>query len=263
MFQESLAREKNEATSRKRHYEHVGELDYGEPITLEAFPVTRSRSRADTSVSSPVANSIVTGERSSGGYERGTIIPVLENQRVRWKNIPKQPIPELQDVNQWIGHQLNHRRMPKEYLDVPPNGKLLASIKGHPEGLLAIPNADGSPRIIVPRAQVLALVLQTHEDIHHQSHIKVLYILKPLFYWPGMTVDIENICTSCQTCMTASVRRRHLKAKFDPNAPPATMLPRQDYGIDFYGVYNGEIMVIVDLFTRETILIHLNRSVNT
>jgi hypothetical protein len=103
VFQESSAREKNEATSRKRHYEHIGELDYGEPITLEAFPVTRSRSRVDTSVSSPVANSIVTGERSSGGYERGTIIPVLENQRVKWKNIPKQPIPELQDVNQWIG----------------------------------------------------------------------------------------------------------------------------------------------------------------
>jgi hypothetical protein len=161
-------------------------------------------------VSSPVANSIVTGERSSNGYERGTIIPVSENQRVRWKNIPKQPILEVQDVNQWIGHQLNHRRMLKEYLDVPPNGKLLASIKGHPEGLLAIPNADGSPRIIVPRAQVLALVLQTHEDIHHQSHIKVLYILKPLFYWPGTTVDTENICTSCQTFMTASVRKRHL-----------------------------------------------------
>ena len=36
------------------------------------------------------------------------------------------------------------------------------------------------------------------------------------------------------------------------------MLPRQDYGIDFYGVFKGEIMVIVDLFTRETILTHLN-----
>jgi transposase InsO family protein len=59
--------------------------------------------------------------------------------------------------------------------------------------------------------------------------------------------------------MTAQVRRRHLKAKFDQNAPPSTMLPRQDYGIDFYGVYNGEIMVIVDLFTREIMLIHLNR----
>jgi hypothetical protein len=139
-------------------------------------------------------------------------------------------------------------------MDIPPKEKLLTSIKGHPDGLLAIPNADGSPRIIVPRSQILALVLQTHEDIHHQSHVKVLYILKPLFYWPVMTVDIENICTTCQTCLTASVRRRHLIAKFDPNAPPSTnMLPRQDYGIDFYGVYDGEIMVIVDLFTRETI----------
>jgi hypothetical protein len=35
-------------------------------------------------------------------------------------------------------------------------------------------------------------------------------------------------------------------------------MPRQDYGIDFYGVYKGEIMVIVDLFTRETILTHLS-----
>ena len=149
--------------------------------------------------------------------------------------------------------------MPKEYLETAPKGHLLTSIKGYPEGLLGISNTDGSPRIVVPRAQILALVLQTHEDIHHQSHVKVLYVLKPLFYWPGMTRDIENICTACQTCMTASVRRRHLKAKFDPNAPPSTMLPRQDYGIDFYGVQDGEIMVIVDLFTRETILTHLNR----
>jgi hypothetical protein len=59
--------------------------------------------------------------------------------------------------------------------------------------------------------------------------------------------------------VTASVRRRHLKAKFDPNAPPANMLPRRDYGIGFYGAYNGEIMVTVDLFTRETTLTHLNK----
>jgi hypothetical protein len=37
------------------------------------------------------------------------------------------------------------------------------------------------------------------------------------------------------------------------------MLPRQGYGIDFYGVYNDKIMVIVDLFTREIILTHLNK----
>ena len=141
---------------------------------------------------------------------------------------------------------------------MPPNGELMASLEGYPEGLLAIPNDDGSPRIIVPKSQIKSLVLQCHEDIHHQSHVKVLYILKPLFYWPGMHDSIERLCTACQTCITASVRRRHLKAKFDPNAPPSTMLPRQDYGIDFYGIFKGEILVMVDLFTRETILAHLN-----
>jgi hypothetical protein len=35
------------------------------------------------------------------------------------------------------------------------------------------------------------------------------------------------------------------------------MGPRQHYGIDFYGLNQGEILVIVDLFTRETILIFL------
>jgi hypothetical protein len=124
---------------------------------------------------------------------------------------------------------------------------------------LAIPGDNyGPPRIIVPRNQIKALVLQCHEDIHHQSQVKVLYILKPIYYWPGMTKDIEKLCTACRTCITSSVRRRHLKAKFDLSAPQSTMLSRQDYGIDFYGVCKGEVLVIVDLFTRETILTHLN-----
>jgi hypothetical protein len=67
VFQESLAREKNEATNRTRRYERIGELDYGESITLESFPVTRSRVRTDTSVSYSVANTIATGERHSEG----------------------------------------------------------------------------------------------------------------------------------------------------------------------------------------------------
>ena len=35
------------------------------------------------------------------------------------------------------------------------------------------------------------------------------------------------------------------------------MGPRQHYGIDFYGVNQGEILVTIDLFTRETILTYL------
>jgi hypothetical protein len=236
-------------------------------VPMEAFPVTRSSKKSSSqtdihpdwnSIQTPAAATIISGDRHTTEHEISSVAPLNENGTIRWTNVPRQPIPKLDDVSLWIGHQLNYERMPTKYQHMAPEGELLASIEGYPEGLLAIPNDNGSPRIIVPRSQIKALVLQCHEDIHHQSHVKVLYILKPLYYWPGMTKDIEEMCTACQTCIKASVRRKHLKAKFDQNAPPSTMLPRQDYGIDFYGVYKGEILVIVDLFTRETILTHLS-----
>jgi hypothetical protein len=104
---------------------------------------------------------------------------------------------------------------------------------------------------------VKPLILQTHEDIHHQHHIKVLHVLRAAYYWPNMAEDINEWCTSCAVCTTASVKRKHLKTKFDPLAPQATLLPRQHYGIDFYGIHKGEILVTVDLFIRETILTYL------
>jgi hypothetical protein len=44
---------------------------------------------------------------------------------------------------------------------------------------------------------------------------------------------------------------------FDPDAPSSTALPRQHYGLDFYGLHKGEILVIIDLFSREVILEHV------
>ena len=99
--------------------------------------------------------------------------------------------------------------------------------------------------------------MHTHEDIHHQNHQKVTHILKPLYYWPGMDRDIERFISSCETCRRGTVRRRHLKMIFDPNAPSAKALPRQHYGLDFYGVHKGEVLVIIDLFSREVILEHV------
>ena len=55
-------------------------------------------------------------------------------------------------------------------------------------------------------------------------------------------------------CHLANVRRQKLQADFDAQAPQAYAAPRQHYGVDFYGVQGGEILVIVDLFTREAIL---------
>ncbi len=84
VFQESIARERDASTIRRKYYEKIGELDCGEPVTLEAFPVTRAQHRADTSVSTPAANNnIITGERDISGHETQTITPVLENNSIR------------------------------------------------------------------------------------------------------------------------------------------------------------------------------------
>jgi hypothetical protein len=162
----------------------------------------------------------VSGDRHSEELGLSAVTLVHENGKITWANVPRQPIPKLDDLDLWVGRQLNHEKMPAKYLYEAPQGELTTSIDGYPEGLLAIPGDNGYLRMIVPRYQIKALVLQCHEDINRKSHVKVLYILRSLFYLPGMSKRIEKICTACRTCIKSSVRRRHLKAKFDQNAPP-------------------------------------------
>jgi hypothetical protein len=54
-----------------------------EGLEAEAFPVTRSQNRSDTTVSTPAANNILSGGREIGRHETRTITPVLENNRIR------------------------------------------------------------------------------------------------------------------------------------------------------------------------------------
>ncbi len=61
-----------------------------------------------------------------------------------------------------------------------------------------------------------------------------------------MDATIEAVCTACAKCI--------LNLDFNPSSQKDLLLQRQRYGIDFYGVHNGEILVMVDLFSRETML---------
>ncbi len=113
------------------------------------------------------------------------------------------------------------------------------------------------PRIVVPRDEQTNLITATHAEIHHQGHTKVHHILYPLYYWPGMNADIERVCTSCETCIKATMRGKKLIMVFKPMPGKPFILPRERYGIDFYGLQDGEILVIVDLFSRESFLEYL------
>ena len=74
---------------------------------------------------------------------------------------------------------------------------VISSVEGYPDGLLGVPGLNGGPpRIIVPVGAQKELVMKTHRSIHHQNFKKVQYLLRPLFYWPGMDKDIEIWCDS-------------------------------------------------------------------
>ena len=187
------------------------------------------------------------------------------------KRVTKQPIPaddeslepieagpknstfnqfEVQPISSWIGNQLKNQAIPQVTLN-----SVIETHENYPDGLLAIPSTKGGPpRIIVPLAEQENLVKQAHSDIHHQNHRKVHNLLYPLYWWPHMDRDIEKICKACKQCLSGKMRREKIKSEFDALGPQSKSGPRQHYGIDFYGLMKGEILVIVDLFTRETIL---------
>lgn len=154
-------------------------------------------------------------------------------------------------VTTWIGKQLTNQSIPKSL-----KRQIITSHEKYPDGLMAIPpiKEGGTPRIIVPIDVQRDLVLQAHLDIHHQNHSKVYKLLSPLYYWPSMTKDIEDICKACEHCLSGKMRREKLQSLFDMNAPLVKAAPRQHYGIDFYGLMSGEILIMVDLFTREVLL---------
>ncbi len=137
--------------------------------------VSRSQRNAasgeDSSIHTPAAGSVL-GESQAGPTSDDQITPVIRERRIRWERQPREPLPPLKDVREWVGKQLDHENLPKKYQSVPPEGELMPLNEDYPEGLFAIPNKKGQPRIIVPPAMVKSLILQTHEDIHHQHHIK-------------------------------------------------------------------------------------------
>jgi transposase InsO family protein len=66
--------------------------------------------------------------------------------------------------------------------------------------------------------------------------------------------DNRGSLHSMRKCIRVTRRRRKLNLDFNPSSQKGLLLPRQRYGIEFYGVHNGKILVMVDLFSRETML---------
>jgi hypothetical protein len=126
--------------------------------------------------------------------------------------------------------------------------------KGYPSSLIMIRDEKSRDRILVPKCQRQRLVVKEHETMLHVEGTRVHHELSRKYYWPNMINEIKTICRSCKACQTAKVRRQNLSAVFIQADIKDLPLPRQAYGIDFYGHTHGEILVAIDLCTREVSL---------
>jgi hypothetical protein len=107
--------------------------------------------------------------------------------------------------------------------------------KGYPSSLIIVRDDQSRDRILVPKCQRQQLVVKEHETMLHESERRVHHELVRKYYWPNMANQIKVICKACQSCQTAKVRRQNLSAAFEQAEKEDLPLPRQAYGIDFYG----------------------------
>ncbi len=125
---------------------------------------------------------------------------------------------------------------------------------GMPTDLIVLRNKHGRQRILVPRCQRIALTTMEHEIRLHVKGNRVHHELSRSYFWPNMAEQIKALCNACIVCKQASIQLKNLSSTFRQADHKDMRLPRQAYGIDFYGHEKGEILIAVDLCTREVSL---------
>jgi hypothetical protein len=125
---------------------------------------------------------------------------------------------------------------------------------GMPADLIILRDKSGRQRILVPRSQRIALTTTEHETMLHVKGTRVLHELSRSYFWTKMAEEIKILCKACIVCKRASLQRQNLSSTFRQADHKDMPLPRQAYGRDFYGHEKGEILVAMDLCTREVSL---------
>ncbi len=123
------------------------------------------------------------------------------------------------------GQALQHDAVPREEL------------KGNmPHDLIVFRDGNGRQRILVPKCQRIALTQTEHETMLHVKGPRVLHELSRSYFWPHMA---EEITHACGVCKRSQVQRLNLSSIFRQAEEKDMPLPRQAYGIDFYGHEKG------------------------
>ena len=181
--------------------------------------------------------------------------PALDQDEAECQRIVTHPLhtistgPAPLPIEQWPPLQ-DPEDKPSNMMRVPRE-----ELKGNmPHDLIVFRDGNGRQRILVPKCQRIALTQTEHETMLHVKGPRVLHELSRSYFWPHMAEEVKQLCTACVVCKRSQVQRLNLSSIFRQAEEKDMPLPRQAYGIDFYGHEKGEILVAIDLCTREATL---------
>jgi len=119
-----------------------------------------------------------------------------------------------------------------------------AKIRSDDCGLKMYEGGDGITRIYVPLERRNALIKLHHESIRHLAANKTYISLHRHFYWPTARQDVRKYYSTCTFCELSKATRNisHKRSRAVQSRPP-----RSRYGMDYYGVGDGEVLGIIDL----------------
>ncbi|KAG1651802.1 hypothetical protein GQR58_026737 [Nymphon striatum] len=99
-------------------------------------------------------------------------------------------------------------------------------------------------KLLVPWGLRKQILDQLHES--HTGIEKCKSRAREVYYWPGMSRDIENMITKCSTC--AQFRRNNQKEPLLPHPVPDR--PWQRVGADIMTLHGKDYLVVVDYFSK-------------
>ena len=107
------------------------------------------------------------------------------------------------------------------------------------DGQLIVVNGS---RILVPSAARKDLLMKGHESHCGASKMKAQF--RQLYYWPGMSNDIENIVRGCQQC-----RYHQPSQQKEPLQPTMATRPMQRMGVDIFESGGKHYLSMIDRFS--------------
>lgn len=103
-------------------------------------------------------------------------------------------------------------------------------------------------RLVIPESLKAEFLTLLHKA--HQGVVACKKIAQETVFWPGITSDIEKMVLSCNTCQTYA--KSNPREPLTPHEVP--QLPWEKIGIDFKSMGNQDFIVIIDYFSKFTIV---------